>query len=67
MILEISGDGLMIFIVGIYLLAHSPAIVCIIVGLFIRKNKPHSAKVLFIIAGVYFLIGTGICGALMSG
>jgi hypothetical protein len=39
----------------------------LIVGLKRRKTKPESAKVLFIISGIYFLIGGGICGLLLGG
>ncbi len=64
-LLEVGNmDGLAVFILGMYLLCHSPAIICIIVGLFIRKKNPDLAKKLFIFSGVYFVIGAGICGGL---
>ncbi len=53
-------------VVIVYLVAHIPAFVLLIVGLVLRKQKPKTSKVLFIIAGVYFIIGTGICGAILS-
>ena len=50
----------------IYLICHLPAFILIIVGRNLRAKKPNTAKVLFIIAGVYFMIGAGICGNLLS-
>lgn len=40
----------------------SPAIILSAIGLVLRKKKPKTAKKLFIIAGVYLLVGLGICG-----
>ncbi len=57
----------MVLLLLIYLILHSPAIIMLIVGLERRKTKPESAKVLFIISGIYFLIGGGICGLLLGG
>lgn len=57
----------MVLLLLIYLILHSPAIIMLIVGLKRRKTKPESAKVLFIISGIYFLIGGGICGLLLGG
>lgn len=51
-------------VVGLILL--SPAIICTLVGFFIRKRKPKAAKILFIISGVYLLVGLGICGGLTT-
>ncbi len=53
-------------IVVIYLICHSPAIIMLIIGLRRRKTRPESAQKLFIAAGIYFLIGGGICGALLT-
>lgn len=65
LLLEGSMSGLGTLILGIYLVCHSPAILCIIIGLFIRKKNPETAKKLFIFAGIYFVIGLGICGNLL--
>lgn len=54
------------FDLTLYLLLHIPAFVMLIVGLFIRKQNPVAAKVLFILTGIYFLIGGGICGLLVG-
>lgn len=59
-------DNLLPLIIVIYLVCHSPAILMVIIGLIIKKKKPNAAKTLFIIAGIYFLIGAGVCGALLS-
>ncbi len=53
-------------IISVYLVCHSPAIVMLAIGLRRLKTKPTSAKVLLIISGMYFLIGAGICGTLLS-
>lgn len=52
-------------IVLIYLVLHIPAFILLIVGFSKRKTKPNTAKILFIIAGLYFVIGAGICGGMM--
>ncbi len=45
-----------------------PPILLLIAGLVARsKSKKKTAKVLFILAGVYLIIGLGICGGLMGG
>lgn len=54
-----------ILVVGMYLFFHTPAIILLIMGLRRRKTKPKTAKILLIIAGIYFLIGTGICGSIL--
>lgn len=59
-----NGIGSLIII--IYLICHSPAILMLIVGLNRLKTKPESAKKLLIAAGIYFIIGAGICGAILS-
>jgi len=48
----------------IYFIAHSPAIILIISALSLRKSRPNTAKRLAIGAGIYFLIGAGICGSI---
>jgi hypothetical protein len=53
-------------ILVVYVILHSPAIILVIVGLVRRKTHPENSKMLFTIAGIYFLIGAGICGLLLS-
>jgi len=53
-------------IVIIYLISHIPAFILLFVGLSKLKKKPVKAKQLLILAGIYFLIGAGICGALLT-
>jgi hypothetical protein len=59
-------DGLLSLIIIIYLVCHSPAIIMLIIGLTRLKSRPENAKKLLIAAGIYFLIGGGICGALLT-
>lgn len=51
-------------ILTVYLICHIPAIIMLSIGFAKRKTKPQTAKVLFILSGVYFIIGAGICGNL---
>ncbi|MDN5215813.1 hypothetical protein QQ020_27290 [Fulvivirgaceae bacterium BMA12] len=60
-------EGILTMIIILYLIAHTPAIIMLIIGLRRLKTKPESAKTLLIIAGIYFLIGGGICGSLLTG
>ncbi|MEP3210908.1 MAG: hypothetical protein ABJN95_17100 [Maribacter sp.] len=57
-----NANGYLILAIVVILLLLSPAIVLCIIGLVLRKKKPKTSKTLFIIAGVYLLIGLGICG-----
>ncbi|WMW77026.1 hypothetical protein RF683_05880 [Flavobacterium sp. 20NA77.7] len=59
-------DGILSLIIIIYLVCHSPAIIMLIIGLTRLKSRPENAKKLLIAAGIYFLIGGGICGALLT-
>ena len=52
-------------VILIYFIAHIPAFIMLIIGFNKRKTKPETAKILFIIAGLYFLIGAGICGGML--
>lgn len=61
---DASGIILIIFIV--YLILHIPAIILLILGIRRLKSKPENARWLLIVAGVYFLVGGGICGTLLS-
>ena len=64
--MDSSGNGFLGMIIFILLIMLSPAIILFLVGLYKRKSKPETAKILFILSAVYVLIGAGICGALMS-
>jgi len=59
-------NGILPLIIIIYLVCHSPAIIMLIIGLTRLKSRPENAKKLLIAAGIYFLIGGGICGALLT-
>ena len=65
MILEI-GNEIVWLILGFLILALSPAIIMTIIGFSIKKNKPKAAKVLFIIATIYTVIGLGVCGVMLN-
>lgn len=59
-------EGIFVLVLIIYLVCHIPAIIMLIVGLVRLKSKPENAKKLLIAAGIYFLIGAGICGMMIS-
>ena len=42
-----------------------PPIILTLIGFGVKKNNPNAAKVLFILAAIYLLVGLGICGSLM--
>ncbi|MEO1451647.1 MAG: hypothetical protein AAFV07_19110 [Bacteroidota bacterium] len=66
-LMDSSGYGLLGLVVGFYLLAHLPAIITLIIGLVRLKKRPESAKKFLIFAGIYFLVGAGTCGVILSG
>ena len=49
----------------IYLICHSPAFLLLLIGKYKEKHDPETSKTLYIIAATYFLIGGGMCGALL--
>jgi len=59
-------DGILPLIIIAYLALHIPAIILLILGLSRLKTRPENAKNLLIAAGIYFLIGAGICGAMLT-
>ncbi|MFH6603140.1 hypothetical protein ACEZ3G_06605 [Maribacter algicola] len=63
--LEVGNlDGLIIIL---FLLMLGPPILLAIGGIFAsRKSHIKTAKILFISAGIYLLIGLGICGGLLG-
>ena len=58
-----DGIAFLIFLVLLYWLI---PIILLIVGLVRIKSRPENAKKLLIVAGILFLVGAGICGALLS-
>ena len=62
--LEVGNlNGLVFFLVSIMI---GPPIVLTLIGFGVKKNSPKAAKILFILATLYLLIGLGICGSLLS-
>ena len=57
----------LLLVIGAYLILHLPAIILLIVGLVRLNQKKKNAKIFFIIAGIYFIIGAGVCGVIISG
>jgi len=67
MILLMNGAGILGLLISFYLLGHLPAIITLIIGLVRLKTKPESAKKFLIFSGIYFIVGGGICGAILVG
>ena len=63
--LEVGNlDGLVTVLFALML---GPPILLFIGGVFARrKSHKKTAKVLFILAGLYLLVGLGICGGLLG-
>jgi hypothetical protein len=65
--LEGNMDGLAVLVFGILFVGFGiPIILAIIGAAKWFNNKKKTAKVLFIISGIYLLISLGICGSLMA-
>jgi hypothetical protein len=62
-----DGPLTLIILIIIYLIFHLPAIIMLLLGMTILRTRPGRAKKLLIAAGIYFLIGGGICGVLLFG
>lgn len=54
-------------IIVIFLILHSPAFALIYAGIKNKKTNKRNSLIYFIIAGIYFLVGIGICGQLLNG
>ncbi|SEB84813.1 hypothetical protein SAMN04489761_1944 [Tenacibaculum sp. MAR_2009_124] len=44
-----------------------PPIIFSAIGFAINKKYPKGSKILYILAGLYLLVGLGICGTLIAG
>lgn len=53
-------------VVLLYLIWLAPVIIMLLLGLSRLYSRPESAKKLFIAAGIYFMIGGGICRSMIS-
>jgi len=55
-------NGIIYLILGIML---GPPLLLVLIGLSLKKGQPKAAKIFYILAGIYLVIGLGICGSLM--
>lgn len=62
MLLEVGN--LLPLVIVVYLVLHLPAIIMLVIGLRLKERKPKTSKTLLIAAGIYFLVGAGICGGM---
>lgn len=64
--LEGNMDGLGLLILAILFLGFGIPIILAIIGTIVRsKGKKNTAKVLWIISGIYLIISLGICGSML--
>ena len=62
--LEIGNLGGLVAIMILIMIG--PPILIAFIGFEIKENNPKTAKILFILAALYLLVGLGICGSLVS-
>lgn len=64
-ILEVGNlNGLVIALLTLMI---APPLILSAIGYAIQKNHPKASKVLYILAGLYLLVGLGICGTFIIG
>lgn len=61
--LIVLGMDIIVFFSLLFIL--TIPLILFIAGMFNRKTNPKTAKILFIIAAVYLLVSSGICGSLL--
>ncbi|MBS1915464.1 MAG: hypothetical protein JST87_04255 [Bacteroidetes bacterium] len=54
------------FLIGLILLYWLIPIILLIMGLARLRSRPENAKKLLIAAAIFFIVGGGICGALLT-
>ncbi|GEL10425.1 hypothetical protein SAMN05192550_0536 [Flavobacterium glycines] len=60
---NIDFGGIIVIMIMIMVV---PPILLSIIGFAMKKDKPRTAKVFFILAALYLLIGLGICGSILT-
>jgi hypothetical protein len=62
--LEVENlNGIVVLFAGIML---GPPLLLTIIGFAIKRQSLKTAIVLFVLAGLYLLVGLGICGTLLT-
>lgn len=59
-------EGVAALIIGLFLITFAPPVIFFIIGLFKRSTNKDTAKLFFILAAAWFIIGGGICFTMMS-
>jgi hypothetical protein len=59
-------EGLGLFIMLCYLVTFGPPVLFLIIGLATRSRNKNTAKIFFILATVWFVIGGGTCASIMT-
>lgn len=60
-----GGNYSGIFLLIIFIM-FGPPILFTIIGFTVRKNNPNASKVMYILGGLYLIIGLGVCGGMLS-
>jgi hypothetical protein len=64
--IALEGGNLGGLVAILIMIMVGPPIILTIIGLAVRGNNPKTAKVLFILAVLYLIVGLGICGGLLN-
>ncbi|MBC9795879.1 hypothetical protein [Sinomicrobium weinanense] len=64
LILTVNGEGFEMLLYFILAIMFGPPVLFAIIGILFRKRKTV-AKVFYILAAVYLVIGLGLCGSMM--
>lgn len=60
-------DGIATLIISLFFITFAPPVIFLIIGLVKRNTNKDTAKVFFILAAAWFIIGGGICASMMGG
>lgn len=60
-------EGIGMLILFCYSITFGPPLIFFVIGLVKRKSDPSAAKLFFIFATIWFIIGGGICASIMMG
>jgi len=59
-------NGIGFLIVICFLITFGPPVLLFVMGVVRRNRNQDSAKILFIVAAVWFIVGGGICASILG-